>query len=54
MKKIGQFILTDKTIKKMKDKLKRNEILKRELGFSLFQKNNILIDRWHCVGNKGQ
>jgi len=53
MKKLGQFTLTDKTIEKMRNKLKRNERVKRELGFSLFQKNNMLIDRWHCTGNKG-
>lgn len=52
MKKLRQFILTDKSIKKMRDKIKRNETLKRELGFSIFQKNNVLIDRWHCIGNK--
>ncbi len=53
MKKLGQFILSDKIIEKMRDKIKRNERVKKELGFSLFQKNNILIDRWHCTGNKG-
>lgn len=50
---LGKFTLSDKTIQKMRDKVKRNEKIKRELCFSLFQKNNILIDRWHCMGTKG-
>ena len=52
-KKLGSFILSDKIIKKMKDKIDKNKSTKLEFGFSLFQKNNILIDRWHCVGDEG-
>lgn len=52
MRKIGQYKLSNNIIKKMRDSIKKNKSIKRELGFSLFQKNNRLIDRWHCTGSK--
>jgi len=51
-KQLNSFILSDDTIKRMKDMLKGSRKNKVEFGFGLCRPkdNNTLIDRGHCIG----
>lgn len=49
---INSFILPDNIIKDMKDKIKETKKIKKELGFALCTKNNIIEKGSECVGTQ--
>ncbi len=53
-KNLNSFILPDKIIDIMKQKIKKTEEIKKELGFNLckIENNNELIDDTHCIGTE--
>lgn len=53
-KNLNSFILSDNIIEIMKQKLKKTEDIKKELGFNLchIDDNNELKDDTHCIGSE--
>lgn len=53
-KNLNSFIISDKIIDIMKQKLKKTEEIKKELGFNLckIENSNELIDDTHCIGTE--
>jgi hypothetical protein len=50
--KIGPYILPDRLIKLMKEKIEESNRTNREIGFWMKKEDNILTDSIHCTGTE--